>query len=519
MKTIPQEISLASENLDPETTSFDVAVPSGHSIAGNILWNLFGNCFPVIVAVVCLPMLKRGLGTERLGIMSLAWVLIGYFSLFDLGLSRALTKLVAERIAQQRQSEVASLVWTSLSLMTAVGIVGALLTFVLAPYLVERLLRVPASLSHEALGSFYWLGAAVPVVVLTAGLRGVLEAVQHFRLATAIRVPMGIFSYVGPAALLPFTHSLIPIIAVLAIGRVLACVAHFWACFHVLPGLRGDFGFHAPSVKPLFLFGGWMTVSNVLGPLMVTFDRFLIGSIISIAAVAYYSIPYEVVTKLWLISSALIGVLFPAFSATNAVDRARLVFLFKCGVKYIFIILLPLALALVIFAPEGLALWLGNDFARNSTSIARLLAVAVLVNSLAQVPFTHLQSIGRPDLTAKFHLLELPFYVVTLFFLARHWGITGVAIAWLLRVIIDTFLLFWFSFRMLPECRFIVTRLPLMIGGALALNLAVALIAGLAFKIIVACAVFLFAVPALWLWMFTPAERAPLQVVMQRLKR
>jgi O-antigen/teichoic acid export membrane protein len=519
MKTIPQEISLASENLDPETTSFDVAVPSGHSIAGNILWNLFGNCFPVIVAVVCLPMLKRGLGTERLGIMSLAWVLIGYFSLFDLGLSRALTKLVAERIAQQRQSEVASLVWTSLSLMTTVGILGALLTFVLAPYLVERLLRVPASLSHEALGSFYWLGAAVPVVVLTAGLRGVLEAVQHFRLATAIRVPMGIFSYVGPAALLPFTHSLIPIIAVLAIGRVLACVAHFWACFHVLPGLRGDFGFHAPSVKPLFLFGGWMTVSNVLGPLMVTFDRFLIGSIISIAAVAYYSIPYEVVTKLWLISSALIGVLFPAFSATNAVDRARLVFLFKCGVKYIFIILLPLALALVIFAPEGLALWLGNDFARNSTSIARLLAVAVLVNSLAQVPFTHLQSIGRPDLTAKFHLLELPFYVVTLFFLARHWGITGVAIAWLLRVIIDTFLLFWFSFRMLPECRFIVTRLPLMIGGALALNLAVALIAGLAFKIIVACAVFLFAVPALWLWMFTPAERAPLQLVMQRLKR
>jgi O-antigen/teichoic acid export membrane protein len=518
MKTIPQEISLASENLDPETTSFDVAVPSGHSIAGNILWNLFGNCFPVIVAVVCLPMLKRGLGTERLGIMSLAWVLIGYFSLFDLGLSRALTKLVAERIAQQRQSEVASLVWTSLSLMTTVGILGALLTFVLAPYLVERLLRVPASLSHEALGSFYWLGAAVPVVVLTAGLRGVLEAVQHFRLATAIRVPMGIFSYVGPAALLPFTHSLIPIIAVLAIGRVLACVAHFWACFHVLPGLRGDFGFHAPSVKPLFLFGGWMTVSNVLGPLMVTFDRFLIGSIISIAAVAYYSIPYEVVTKLWLISSALIGVLFPAFSATNAVDRARLVFLFKCGVKYIFIILLPLALALVIFAPEGLALWLGNDFARNSTSIARLLAVAVLVNSLAQVPFTHLQSIGRPDLTAKFHLLELPFYVVTLFFLARHWGITGVAIAWLLRVIIDTFLLFWFSFRMLPECRFIVTRLPLMIGGALALNLAVALIAGLAFKIIVACAVFLFAVPALWLWMFTPAERAPLQVILQRWK-
>jgi O-antigen/teichoic acid export membrane protein len=519
MKIIPQEVSLASENLDPETTSFDVAVPSGRSLAGNTLWNLFGNCFPVAVAVVCLPILKRGLGTERLGIISLAWVVIGYFSLFDLGLSRALTKLVAERIGQQRQVEIPSLVWTSLFLMTGVGLVGSLLTFLLAPLLVERLLKVPASLSHEALGSFYWLGAAVPVVVITAGLRGVLEAVQHFRLATAIRVPMGIFTYLGPAALMPFTHSLIPIIAVLVLGRLLACAAHFWACFHVMPALRGGFGFHAPSVKPLFLFGGWMTVSNVLGPLMVTFDRFLIGSIISIAAVAYYSIPYEVVTKLWLISTALVGVLFPVFSATSFADRTRLAFLYESGVKYIFVVLLPVTLLLVIFAPEGLGVWLGSDFAHNSAPIARLLAVAVLMNGMAHVPFAHIQSVGRPDVTAKFHLIELPIYIAMLFFLARSFGITGVAVAWLLRVLIDTFLLFWFSFRLLPECRFILTRLPLMMGGLLALNLAAASIAGVAFKIIVVCAVFFVAVPALWLWFFTPAQRAPFVYLLQRLKR
>jgi O-antigen/teichoic acid export membrane protein len=518
MKNTTQEVSLASENLDPETTSFEVAVSSGRSIAGNTLWNLLGNCFPVAVAVVCLPIIKRGLGTERLGIISLAWVVIGYFSLFDLGLSRALTKLVAERIGQRRESEIPSLVWTSLFLMTGVATVGAILTFLLAPYLVERLLKVPAPLSHEALVSFYWLAAGVPVVVLTAGLRGVLEALQRFRLATAIRIPMGIFTYLGPAALLAFTHNLVPIIALLVLGRIFACAAHLWACFHVMPGLRVGFGFHAASVKPLFIFGGWMTVSNVLGPLMVTFDRFLIGSIISIAAVAYYSIPYEVVTKLWLISSALIGVLFPAFSATSHIDRSRLIFLFKCGVKYIFIALLPLALVLVIFAPEGLVFWLGDDFARNSAPVARLLAVAVLVNSMAQVPFTHLQSVGRPDVTAKFHLIELPVYLVTLFFLARHFGITGVAVAWLLRVMLDAFLLFWFSFRLLPECRFIIARLPLMVAGALALNLAVALITGLTIKILTVCVIFFVAMPVLWLWMFTPAERAPLQGVMQRWK-
>jgi len=142
----------------------------------------------------------------------------------------------------------------------------------------------------------------------------------------------------------------------------------------------------------------------------------------------------------------------------------------------------------------------------------------VLVNSMAHVPFAHLQSVGRPDLTAKIHLMELPVYLVMLFFLARSWGITGVAVAWILRVMIDTFLLFWFSSRLLPECRFIVTRLPLMIGGALALNLGVALITGVAIKLIVVCVVFFVAVPALWLWMFTPAQRAPLIYLLQRLK-
>jgi hypothetical protein len=71
---------------------------------------------------------------------------------------------------------------------------------------------------------------------------------------------------------------------------------------------------------------------------------------------------------------------------------------------------------------------------------------------------------------------------------------------------------------LLPECRFIVTRLPLMIGGALALNLGVALITGVAIKLIVVCVVFFVAVPALWLWMFTPAQRAPLIYLLQRLK-
>lgn len=486
------------------------ALTSGRLLAKNAFWNLMGAGLPVLVALVCLPIIKTNLGTDRLGIISLGWVVIGYFGLFDLGLSRALTKLVAERLGQERLAEIPALIWTSLFLMAGIGVVGMIIILLIVPWMVTHPLKVPAELQTETIRAFYWIGFAIPIVIVTAGLRGVLEALQRFRLATAIRIPMGIFTYLGPVLVLPFSHSLVPVMAVLVIGRFLAGVAHLWACFHALPSLKGHFSFHRSSVGPLFRFGSWMTVSNLIGPLMVSFDRFLIGSLISVAAVAYYSVPYEMVTRLWLIPAALVGVLFPAFSTTFVSDRARLVFLYESGVKYIYLALFPITLVLIAFAPEALRFWLGADFSRQSAPVAQALGMAVFVNSLSQVPFAHVQGAGRPDITAKLHLIELPIYMVTLFFLARGLGIRGVAFAWFMRVIIDTALLFLFSWRLLPENSFLVKKLPWMAVGALAIfGTAIFLPVPAAKIIFVALAS--FAVTAgIWHWMLSEREKTAL---------
>ena len=483
---------------------------SGRLLARNAFWNLIGAGSPILVAIVCLPILKTNLGTDRLGIISLAWAVIGYFGLFDLGLSRALTKLVAERLGQQREEEIPALVWTSLFLMAAIGLVGAIVTFLIVPWLVFHPLKIPPDLRTETMRAFYWIGFSIPVVVVTAGLRGVLEALQRFRLATAIRVPMGIFTYLGPVLVLPFSHSLVPVMAVLVVGRIVAGGAHLWACYRVLPALQGSCSFHATSVGPLFRFGTWMTVSNLVGPLMVSFDRFLIGSLISVAAVAFYAVPYEVVTRLSLIPGAIAGVLFPAFSTTFAADRTRLVLLFESGVKYIFIALFPVVLVLIAFAPEALRFWLGPEFARQSAPVAQALAVAVFVNSLGQIPFTHVQGAGRPDITAKLHLVELPIYVIALFVLAKNMGIRGVAIAWLLRVVIDAVLLFLFSWRLLPENNFMVKKLPLLVLGALAIFGTAIFLNGAVTKIIFVVAACLLATGALWQWMLSAREKSAL---------
>src|SRR5215471_13808988 len=74
-----------------------VHLTSGRLLARNTVWNLLGQILPMTVGLVAIPILVRGIGVARFGVLSLASVLIGYFSLFDRGIGRALTKLVAEK--------------------------------------------------------------------------------------------------------------------------------------------------------------------------------------------------------------------------------------------------------------------------------------------------------------------------------------------------------------------------------------------------------------------------------------
>jgi O-antigen/teichoic acid export membrane protein len=355
-------------------------------------------------------------------------------------------------------------------LLLLLGVVGGLVTWLICPWLAHAALKVPLGLQAETLRSFEVLAASIPVVTVTSGLRGILEAQQRFRILNFIRIPTGAFSFAGPLLVLPFSHSLIAVIVVLILGRVIGCAAHLLACLHSMPVLRRSFALERAVVGPLVQFGGWMTVTNIVGPLMTYLDRFLVGAVLSVSAVAYYTAPFDLVARLSFIPQAIAGVLFPAFAVSLVQDTDRTVLLISRGVKYIFLAMFPIVLITVALAPEGLRLWLGQSFAQNSESVLRWLAAGVFANSLASVPFALIQGAGRPSTTAKLHLLELPLYMVVVWLLTNRLGIAGAAIAWTGRVIVDMVLLFFFAHRALRHrTRFLPTLATAVVAALLAL--------------------------------------------------
>lgn len=404
----------------------------------NTLLNLLGYGSPLVVAVFSIPRIIQGMGTERFGILTLAWVLIGYFGLLDMGLGRALTVIVAEKLGADQTDDIPATIWTALFAMLLIAVALSATALLCSHWIVYDILKIPAAIEQETDQAFMLLACFTPVVILSVGFRGILEAYQRFDIVNAVRIPLGIFSFIAPLAVIPFSINLQWVILVLCVGRGAAAGVQFILCCKIIPDLHRNFAIAPQKFRILMRYGGWMTVTNIINPLLVNVDRLFIGSLVSITAVAFYATPCEIITKLTLVSGALMSVLFPAISSSYHVDRHRSAFLLERGLKYIFIAIFPMVLLIVAFAPEGLAFWLDERFLQHSTLVTRILAIGILFACMGQIPYAFIQGAGRSDLTGKLHLIELLPHII-LVVLSIHWaGIAGAAAIWTLRFIIDT---------------------------------------------------------------------------------
>lgn len=399
------------------------------------------------MALVTIPFVVRGLGTDRFGLLAMAWVVLGYFTIFDLGLGRATTKYAAEALGKGEAHRIRDIIWTAVTVQTIMGLVGAIVMLAITDLLVDRVLNIPPELLDEARITFHLLALSIPVVLISSSFSGALEASQRFDLINAVRIPSSILTYLLPLVGLALGLGLPGIVALILLARFGALAAFMMMNLRINPELR-EYSASFALLFQLFAYGGWITVSSVVGPILVYLDRFLIGSILTIAAVAYYTAPYEAVTRLWVISASLTMTLFPAFSILQGgKDTQRGGVLFARSIKYILLTTGPAVIVICLFAGEMLQIWLGVDFAEESTTAMQILAVGVLINSLAQTPFSFLQGVGRPDLPAKFHLIELPVYIIMAWILVSQFGIAGAAAAWTMRVALDALLLFGSTFK------------------------------------------------------------------------
>src|SRR5215470_8731056 len=144
------------------------------------VWTLSAQVVPMLVGVTMVPAISRNLGAEKLGLLSLAWVAIGYFGVFDLGLSRALTQQIAKRLGQSTHGEIRSLFLTGTVMLLGLGLLGGVIVYGLTPWIILHFLKVSPELRPDAVRVFHTIACAIPIVLAFACLKGLCEAFRKF---------------------------------------------------------------------------------------------------------------------------------------------------------------------------------------------------------------------------------------------------------------------------------------------------------------------------------------------------
>ena len=421
----------------------------GSLLTRNTLFSLVGQVFPILAAIFSIPILINELGVDGFGVLTLAWMVTGYFGFLDLGIGRALMKMVSEKLGEGDSQDIPLLIWTALMLTVSMGLFASLIMSLVSPILVDDVFNIPLNMHDEVERSFYILAFSVPVLTSVSVLRDLLSAYQRFDLVNIVRVPVGSLTFLGPLLILPFSDKLSHIIFSLLLVRILEWIANFLFCARVVPDMLKRIRVEYSKVITLLRFGGWISISNVCGPAMLYADRLIIGSVISVSAVSYYAASFEIISRLMIIPGAIVGVLFPAFGAVIRSNPSKAIALCFGGIKYTFILICPLLLIIFICAHEGLNVWLGEEFAARGARVLQWLAIGAFMVSLSYFPAALLHAAGRPDLTAKLHLIESSIYILALWILIERYGIEGAAIAWVARAILDNLVLFSMAGRIL----------------------------------------------------------------------
>lgn len=408
------------------------------SLRRNSLWNLAGTGLPLLIGAVTIPYVITHAGLESFGVLTLIWALIGYFSLFDFGLGRALTQQVAATRAAGDEARLPGLVKTGLSFIAVSGFCGGVLLAVIANSLATSWLNVSASLQEETWIALLITSIGIPLATATTGLRGILEAYEDFRGVNLLRMVLGAANFGLPAlSIMLLGSSLIWMVASLILARAVVFMAHAWLVNQQISNGWLAAKFNKNDIQQLLSFGGWMALSNIISPLMVTADRFVISATLGASVVAHYTVPFEAIIRVLIVPGAITAALFPRLSAMISADMAQTRQVYKSCLKTVIAILLPTCLTISLCSWWGLNIWIGREFADNSWAIVSILALGIFLNGVAFVPFAAIQATGDARSTAYLHLVELALYIPALFACLKLFGLVGAAVAWTVRVGID----------------------------------------------------------------------------------
>lgn len=410
------------------------------SLPRNTLINLAGAMTPIALTAITVPLYLRIIGGDRYGALVAIWLIASYLGAFDFGMGRGVTKALSQPGPTQHRQQ---LIRFGLRLSLLTGAAGAALGVPAFSWYFEHGIQAMPELRAELQRALAWAVACIPITAVSSMCSGVLESRQRFQATMAANVAGSVVAQVAPLIIaLTFTNELQALIPCITLGRALSLAMlsrAVWASeqpFQTMAGAR----LTEESRREIYRFGGWNTVSNIVSPLLVSLDKFILSTSSSLQAVAQYNVSFSLASMIALIPNSLSNAMFPKLSSSKDIDEGLA--LTDQAMNALAVTVTPIVIMGITWSPMVLDAWLGHEFASAAQWPAQLLMLGMWPHAFAYIPYARLHAQGNPRAVALCHAVQLPPYLLALSIVLPAHGMIGAAVLWAARATVDSALLF-----------------------------------------------------------------------------
>lgn len=380
-------------------------------LIANSLWNLSGYVAPSILSVVTMAFIGRTLDVSLFGVYTLLFAIIGYSSIFDGGMSRAVTREIS--INRNDLIECNNILSTSLYFVLCLSIIFTMI-LIFSNDSIMAFLNVKNIFTNIKY-AFIFTYLCIPLFICNQIYNGIHEGYENFKILNYQKIFGGSLIATLPALFLYITNKFEWIFIGLIVARIMSLFISIYSVKKYTDLKLGNFS--SSTFKQLLNFGGWITISSIVSPIMSYLDKFIVAKLLDSKNLAYYAAASEPILKFNIIPISIARSIFPRLAADKVSGIKKNAYILSSLTTIMLII--PLAInSRILFE-----LWIGPQYSGITVDIFQLLLIGFYFNSIAQIPHASLQAKGFSKSVAILHLIEVLPYLSLIYYFTSTFGV------------------------------------------------------------------------------------------------
>ncbi len=404
----------------------------------NSLWNLSGVALPSIVALATVPVMIHGLGLEGFGIVTLIGSVIGYVGLLDVNLSAGAIKYLSQYHTQKDDARFSQTFWFGAAFYGALGMLGGAVIWLGAPVALGLLFKVSAAMRGDTLLALQVAALGFLLSQVQGYLLIVPQALLRYDRSAQAEILFGVLGNLAAAAAAAAGAGIAGVIA----ARVAVNALNVAWLVRVLVLLRVPLAPAWPArdvVRSMTHFSAYAYLSRLATLFHQHGDKLIIGTLAGPVALAFYTVPTQLAGRILGLSFRLSSVIFPRVSSLAACgEQAQLRAMYLDASRLLTYLNLSVLGLIVLVGDEFLRRWVGTEFVTPGYPVLILITLALMVDSLTNIPSLITDGLGQPRVTGRFALARGLVGLVLVYAGTRAAGIEGAAMAHLLSSVLMT---------------------------------------------------------------------------------